>query len=154
MSKAWRIVKAKHQHQAFTGIGSQFASGRWHNKMAPMVYCSDSQALSALETFVHLQDDGKYIKFVSFELHLPTELIVDVESIAPLPKQWRKQPPGSSTKRIGSEWIKNSTSAVLSVPSAIVPSGRNYLINPGHPDFSKISILKPEPFSFDTRLWK
>jgi len=45
-------------------------------------------------------------------------------------------------------------SAVLSVPSATVPSERNYLLNPMHLDFSKVTINKAVPFSFDSRLWK
>ncbi|TPW18181.1 MAG: hypothetical protein FD130_369, partial [Halothiobacillaceae bacterium] len=148
------IVKAKHKRAAFTGEGSQFASGRWHNLKEPLVYCSDSHALAALELFVHLQEDGKQIKFLTFEARIPPELVLDVESIATLPKGWRKQPPGAATKKIGSDWVASAVSAVLSAPSAIVTSGRNYLLNPQHPDFHKIVINKPVPFSFDSRLWK
>ncbi len=154
MIKAWRIVKAKHKKKAFTGDGCQYASGRWHNLMVPMVYCSDSQALSALETFVHLQEDVKHIKYVSYEIHIPDALILELESIASLPKRWRKQPAGAETKKIGSDWVKSNESAVLSVPSVILPDSRNYLLNPLHPKFSQVTINTPEPFSFDARLWK
>lgn len=154
MIKAWRIVKAKHKGKAFTGDGCQFASGRWHDLMVPMVYCSDSQALSALETFVHLQEDVKQIKYVTFELHIPSVLVLPVESIATLPKRWRKQPPGAGTKKIGSQWANSNASVVLSVPSVIVPDSRNYLLNPLHPKFSKITITPPVSFSFDARIWK
>ncbi|MBD0321414.1 MAG: RES family NAD+ phosphorylase, partial [Gemmatimonadetes bacterium] len=47
--------------------------------------------------------------------------------------------------------------AVLCVPSAIVPEESNYLINPLHPDSSKIKIKEVRPFQFDERLvdpWK
>jgi RES domain-containing protein len=30
------------------------------------------------------------------------------------------------------EWLKSGTSAVLAVPSAIVPQELNYLLNPAH----------------------
>jgi hypothetical protein len=30
----------------------------------------------------------------------------------------------------------------------------NYLLNPLHPHFKRIRIGRPEPFSFDPRLWK
>ena len=154
MIVAWRIVKAKHKRLAFTGHGSQFTSGRWHHQMVPMVYCSDSQALAALETFVHLQEEGKHIKYLVFEVKIPEKLILQVESIMTLPKQWRKQPAGAATKKIGSEWIVSMASAVLSVPSAIVPMERNYLLNPRHADFSKVNIGPPKVFNFDPRLWK
>lgn len=154
MIKAVRITKTKHKKQAFTGIGTQFTSGRWHHKMTSMVYCSDTSALAALEVFVHLQEEAKRIKFVSFELDIPKSLILEVEDIATLPKRWRSQPPGAGTKKIGSDWVASMTSAVLSVPSTIIPSERNYLLNPAHSDFSKITILASEPLSFDARLWK
>ncbi len=154
MVKAWRIVKTKHKHSAFTGYGCQFTSGRWHNKMALMVYCSETPALSALELFVHLQQDGMHIKFVSFEIQIPGKIIINVENIITLPKRWRRHPPGAGTKKIGSDWVKSMDSAVLSLPSTIIPSNKNYLLNPQHPDSDKITIGLPEPFSFDSRMWK
>ncbi|MBI2497892.1 MAG: RES domain-containing protein, partial [Opitutae bacterium] len=40
----------------------------------------------------------------------------------------------------------------LRVPSVVVPGEFNYLLNPAHPDFKRVKIGKPEPFSFDPRL--
>jgi len=154
MITAWRIVKAKHKAAAFSGQGTQFASGRWHHQMVPTVYCSGSLALAALETFVHLQDDGKHIHYLVYEIKIPPRLLLQVETIATLPKLWRKQPPGATTKKIGSDWIASAASAVLGVPSAIVPQERNYLLNPFHPEFIKITIGAPGPFRFDPRLWR
>jgi len=154
MTRAVRIIKAKHKKQAFTGIGAQFASGRWHHKMTSMIYCSDTFALAALEVFVHLQEEAKRIRFVSFELDIPKDLILDVEDMTTLPKRWRSQPSGTGTKKIGSEWVASMSSTVLSVPSTIIPCERNYLLNPMHPDFYKVSMNDPLPLSFDSRLWK
>lgn len=154
MIKAWRIVKAKHKKNAFNGAGCQFVSGRWHDLMVPMVYCSDSQALAALETFVHLQEEAKHIKYVFFEIQIPKIVIQNIESITTLPKLWRMQPPSNNAKRIGSDWVSSNRCAVLSVPSSILPASRNYLLNPNHSDINKLIINKPEPFSFDSRLWK
>jgi len=39
------------------------------------------------------------------------------------------------------------------VPSA-VPSEKNYLLNPGHPDLRKIRLGRAVPFAFDPRTWK
>jgi RES domain-containing protein len=41
---------------------------------------------------------------------------------------------------------------VLAVPSAIVPRETNYLLNPAHPDFRRLRIGRPEPFSLDPRM--
>jgi RES domain-containing protein len=55
---------------------------------------------------------------------------------------------------LGSNWVARNESAVLSVPSAIIPIERNYLLNPAHADFARIRIRPPQPFGFDARLWK
>lgn len=154
MIEAVRITKLKHKETAFTGMGGQYASGRWHHKMTPTVYCSESCALAALETFVHLQEEAKSIKFISFQLQMPEDIVIDVEGIDTLPTRWRSEPPGLGTKSIGTKWLNSMQSAVLSVPSVIVPSERNYLINTTHPEFNKIAINTPEVFSFDSRMWK
>jgi RES domain-containing protein len=38
------------------------------------------------------------------------------------------------------------------VPSVIVPTEFNYVLNPVHPDFARIRIGTPLPFPFDARL--
>ena len=49
-------------------------------------------------------------------------------------------------------WLKSGRSAVLSMPSAVVPAERNYLLNPGHPDFARIVMGEPEALDTDFRL--
>ncbi len=46
----------------------------------------------------------------------------------------------------------SGSSAVLRVPSVIIDTEFNYLVNPAHPDFVKIDIADPVPFSLDVRL--
>ena len=55
---------------------------------------------------------------------------------------------------IADRWLNEKRTAVLVVPSAVVPQENNYLLNPEHPDFEKIAITTPEPFTFDSRMWK
>lgn len=71
-----------------------------------------------------------------------------------LPPDWFTYPAPLSTRNLGSAWAKSRASAVLAVPSVIVPSEKNYLLNPNHPDFKRISIGAPQDFSFDPRLLK
>jgi len=63
-----------------------------------------------------------------------------------------RQPPPAATRTIGDTWAREKRSAILAVPSVIIPEELNYLLNPAHPDFRKIAIGKPAPFSFDLRL--
>ena len=62
--------------------------------------------------------------------------------------------PASATRLLGDAWARESRSAALAVPSAIIPEELNLLLNPNHPDFAKIKIAKPTPFAFDPRLLK
>ena len=53
---------------------------------------------------------------------------------------------------LGSDWLASRCSAVLAVPSAVIPDELNYLLNPQHPDFSKIEIGEARAFVTDLRL--
>ena len=78
---------------------------------------------------------------------------VGIEALQELPPNWRSEPPPPETQRLGTEWAKRDTAAVLRVPSVIIPSEDNFLANPQHPDFGKLLIDPPQPFTFDSRLW-
>ncbi len=75
-----------------------------------------------------------------------------LEKVRRLPKDWSSSPAPTTTQSIGDEWARALVSAVLEVPSAIVPFEKNYLLNPAHADYSKITLSKPSKFAFDERL--
>jgi RES domain-containing protein len=147
---AWRIVKDKYAASAFTGEGARGVSGRWNAVGMAMVYTSEHKSLAILEKLVHVTPTIP-IRYKAFRVEFP-ETFVEHISFNALPSDWQVEPPTHTTRRIGTEWIRKSRAAVLAVPSAIVPEELNYLINPAHPDFSKIRIGKPTDFSFDSRL--
>jgi RES domain-containing protein len=71
-----------------------------------------------------------------------------------LPTTWRRYPAPDALADLGTAWVRAAATAVLVVPSAIVPQERNILLNPAHPDFRRIRLGTREPFSFDPRLWR
>ncbi len=148
MRQAWRIVKEKHAATAFNGEGARLYGGRWNSAGTSVVYASGSKALATLESLVHL-NPPVFFKYVVVPVEFDEAL---VEEAATLPANWRDQPAPASTKAIGDLWVKQTRSAVLELPSVIIPGEANFLLNPAHPDFKKIAIGKPEPFSFDSRL--
>jgi RES domain-containing protein len=77
-----------------------------------------------------------------------------IESLDPatLHSDWRESPAPSSLQLIGDDWISRGSSVVLSVPSAIIDTENNYLINPAHKNFKKLMIGKMEMFKIDHRL--
>ncbi|MBC7980425.1 MAG: RES family NAD+ phosphorylase [Armatimonadetes bacterium] len=148
MRKAWRIVKEKHAATAFNGEGARIFGGRWNSAGTSVVYCSGTKSLAALESLVHLNPYVSF-KYVAIPIEFDESL---VEKFTGLPADWTGEPPSPSTKSIGDDWVKESRSAVLELPSVTISGEANYLLNPAHPRFKKIVIGKPEPFSFDSRL--
>jgi RES domain-containing protein len=150
MPVAWRIVKAKYANDAFSGAGAQKAGGRWNSKGIPSIYCSEHLSLAALETLIHTIPI-KDLQFVSFKLEWKNLAVTEIlpEQLA---KNWRTEPPGSLTMAAGDNWARSRQSAILKVPSVLIPEESNFVLNPLHRDFEWISIGEPTPFRFDQRL--
>jgi RES domain-containing protein len=148
---AWRISKRKHARTAFSGKGASDYGGRWNSPGIPVIYLSQSQALAALEMLVHLDSAELLQKYVLIEAGFDSSLVEELDW-ARLPRNWRAA--SSDLRVLGDAWLAARTSAVLRVPSALVPSETNYLVNPRHPDFPQIEIGKPLDFGFDPRLSK
>jgi RES domain-containing protein len=148
--EAWRIVKAKYASSAFSGEGAARAGGRWNSRGHWLVYTSATKALAALELLVHLNPPVLF-EYMVIRADFPEALVIQLAPEA-LPGDWRAQPAPPSVQAIGDRWVEEASSAILRVPSVVIPSEWNYLLNPAHPDFRKIQLGKPEPFAFDPRL--
>jgi RES domain-containing protein len=147
----WRIVKNKHARVAFSGEAARIFEGRWNSAVVRMVYCSENLALAALEILVHTRPVRMLDKFRAFRISFD-ESLMEVVDLKKLPKAWNAQPPSLVSKQIGDDWIKSGRSAVLALPSALVPLERTFLLNPKHPDFEKIKIKDMGDFVLDPRL--
>ena len=151
MIRAWRIVKAKHVADAFDGEGARLLGGRWNSPGRRVVYTAENAALAALEMLVHLGRMGTLPAYVVISCDFDEKLVTEVKD---LPANWRAFPAPPALQAIGDAWLESVKSPVLRVPSAIVPSENNYLLNPAHPKFRRIVIGKPEKFELDVRLLK
>ena len=113
-----------------------------------MIYTAGSLSLAILEWRVHLA-----------QWPAPAASVMEVEIDAGLiwippksPPSWKRMPATRTTAAFGDQWIKSARSAVMRVPSAVVPEEWNYLLNPAHPDFSKLAIGRPRTLKPDPRL--
>jgi RES domain-containing protein len=147
---AWRIVKARHAATAFTGEGAARTGGRWNSRGVRMVYASTTLSLAALETLVHLNPPVQ-LPYVCFPIELDADGVETVPS-ADLPPEWRDEPGPVSTRLLGDRWVAAARTVALRVPSVIIPSEFNILLNPQHPDFGRLTLGPAQPFSFDPRL--
>jgi len=148
---AWRIVEAKFQAGAFDGEGAWLFGGRWSSIGTRVVYTAENAALATLEVLVRVRRMATLPDFVLIRCDFDEKL---VSGMADLPKNWRDYPAPPALQAIGDEWVRSARSAVLRVPSVIVPGESNYLLNPAHPKFRKIAIGTPEKFELDVRLTK
>lgn len=153
MVTGWRIVTAKYKNDAFSGEGARIQGGRWNSKGVPMVYTAGSLALALLEILVSLPAAKLLQEFVRIPIRFSLKLITSLDE-ADLPADWNSRPASSSTKKIGDQWVASKESVILKVPSIVVPEEYNYLVNPLHPDFKKISIGSSVAYFLDHRLKK
>ena len=151
MITSWRIVKAKYAATAFEGEGSRRAGGRWSSRGLPIIYTAESAALAALELLVHLGHTRTLPEYVVFSCTFP-ESMVETIQIDVLPYDWRLHPGPAALRRLGDDWARDRRSAVLKVPSAVIDTESNYLLNPEHRSFRRITISAPQKFELDKRL--
>lgn len=150
---AWRICKAKRKATALSGEGAAKFPGRWNSAGRHVVYLGESRSLAALEVLVHAEDLSvlNAIRWVA----IPVEFDPSLVSVPiALPAGWDAVPAPSVTHRLGDEWLDGKHSLILRVPSVVTKGEFNYLVNPAHPDFAKLTIHPAEPYRFDQRIAK
>jgi RES domain-containing protein len=126
--------------------------GRWTRPGVPVVYTSASLALAALEVFVNLERPEPLGDMVAIAADIPDSMTIARMAPAELPASWRSYPAPEALADLGARWANEAKTAVLAVPSAVIPQELNYLLNPRHPGFARIRVGDPEPFRFDPRL--
>ncbi len=155
MAKVWRIVSPRYTSELLSGAGSAQFRGRWNRAGEQMIYTAMAQSLSMLERLVYMISPFPEMSIGAIDV--PDECIhflgVKEAEIRGLLANHRK------SRNIGSGWIASNLSVALAVPSVhIHPSNwleePNVLINPLHPDFGKVRLLRSLNFSYDDRLDK
>jgi RES domain-containing protein len=150
--KLWRISN----HQDLSGEGGLKTSGRWHEKGRHVVYATDHPASALLEAMVHLEIDFEDLPatYQLLQIELPDDVAVENVSAADLEKispDWKRDV--KITRGLLKVWFDQRRTAVVAVPSAIVPFGTNYVINPRHPDAARTSVIQAARYPHDLRLF-
>ena len=148
----WRICRQTHAADPLSGRGGLFVSGRWHPKGRRVVYTSGTLSLAALEILVHTDDDLIPSDLVQIEIDVPHDLNTERIDVDSLPPNWRTYPAPPFLQKLGADWLERRDSAILRVPSAVVPQESNFLLNPAHPDAARFRVVTTEGFVWDPRL--
>jgi RES domain-containing protein len=151
MIRAWRIVKTRYSADAFSGEGARLYGGRWNSAGIAIVYTAGSKSLATLELLVHLDNTSVLPSFSICPVDFDDSLVELIDPVT-LPRDWRQAASPLSLQAVGDDWISRGSSVVLRVPSAVIESEYNYLINPVHIDFKKLVIGSMEVFILDPRL--
>lgn len=153
----WRLGRDGKTYRAtdMSGAGGLRIGGRWHHKGNPIIYSAGSIALCCLETLVHYTPPSSpglpLSPYRLIEYQIPWDCIEEGQNVV-LPEKWDTLPDSPSAAEVGTKWLQSRSSLLLFVPSVIIRYESNALINPQHPDITKIKTIDHGTFDYDTRL--
>lgn len=149
----WRIAAATRDRAAedLSGSGAARYPGRWNRVTEPVLYCAPTRALAVLESAAHVDEGGLPLNRFLVEIQIPDTVWSQREEVPvnALPATWDAIPAGHASVGFGSEWLRSRRSAVLLVPSVIVPEEWCVLINPQHLLAGRIGAQIRRKFEYD-----
>jgi len=121
-----------------------------------VVYLAEHSALALLETMVHLEIDYEDLPGTYQLLEIEAADSVKIENVTPdrldgISRRWRGDP--RITRKFLAPWFAEKRSALVRVPSVILPNSWNVLLNPAHPDATDVKIISIERVPYDPRLF-
>jgi RES domain-containing protein len=152
----WRIATEARDYGAndLSGKGAELTGGRWNRPGKPVVYAATSISLACLETVVHLNADGLPLNryLVQIEVTEAAWAARDMLTVDTAPKGWDALPSGKASLDAGDAWLVSGRSALMLVPSVVVPEELNVLINPLHPQVKGLVARTVRRWTYDGRL--
>lgn len=138
---------------SLSGEGGLKYSARWHTAGHRVVYLAESPAGALIEQLVPLQLNEKNWPafYPLMQVTAPDGMEVETLSM-PVGDEWKRLP--SVTRGLGDEWLRSKRTALALVPSAIMPSTWNFLLNPDHPEATEIRIIEIARAVSDPRLFE
>ena len=134
-----------------TGTGARLFGGRWNPQGLACIYTSENLSLALLEKYVHAQSKENMQRVAVLKIEIPDEkgLLFHVDEKL-LKQNWPNDI--SYSQWIGEQILKDLSVIAFTVPSAIIPSERNVIINPSATKFDLVKFLSTVDFSTDLRL--
>lgn len=151
---AWRIEKKKRLADARSGEGARLAGGRWNSPGLGVIYASQHLSLAVLEILVHAPLPAQRTVARSRTVITVPDALAEEMPLKRLPRDFGPETPYDLTRALGDRWLREQRSAALVVPSAIVPSEKNILLNPAHPAFARCAWEDFAEIRLDPRLWR
>ena len=138
----WRIASETRQYGAadLSGAGAAAKPGRWNAIGEAVLYAAPTIAMAVLETAAHIDDAGLPQNRFVVRIDVPEKMwrariTLGVDA---LPVAWAAIPAGRTSVGFGSRWIREGASALLEVPSVIVPEETVVALNATHPEIERL----------------
>lgn len=147
----YRITGAKYAND-LSGTGAAIYGGRWNKKGISVLYTGQNKEIALLESIVHLPP-MLVPDLVITTLNIPDDSITEIK-LSKLPKKWYFYPAPTILSEIGDNWVQKGKTIALKVPSCVIHSTHNIILNCKHPEFDKVRLIDRKNFHFDTRLRK
>ncbi len=116
-----------------------------------MVYLASSRSLALLEVLAHSSTYTTPLNMCIAEFEAPNDSVSTLD-LSLLPAGWQDPSPAQRLLELGDAFLAKKDFLLMKVPSVIVPQEFNYLMNPLHPEASKVKIIRSDKFRFDDRL--
>jgi len=147
----WRISN----HGSLEGLGGEKSNGRWHTaaRAKRIVYLSEHPSLALIEVLVNLRGNPLLFpdRYQLLQVNVPVDVTIDEVHPASLVEGW--QDDFQATRNLGDQWLNDRRTALLKVPSAPSPESFNFLLNPNHPDATKVAVKFGRWLRYDRRLF-
>ena len=145
----YRITGTKYAKD-INGTGAAIHGGRWNKKGTPVLYTGESKEIALLETMIHtppmLVPDLDILT-----IEIPDDSITEI-LISDLPPNWMDYPAPTLLSEIAENWVVDGETIALKVPSCIIHSASNYILNCRHSEYNKVKLVNHKSFHFDPRL--
>lgn len=130
-------------YDALDTTGAFLQPGRWHSAGTRVVYGAEHVSLAVLETLIHAGGRRLPPRAIT-RILIPDDL--PVESV-----HWIDLP---QSRDFGDRWVQERRTAVLRVPSVAVNQiESNFVFNPQHRDFARVTRGPAEAFVFNPRFF-
>ena len=151
--RLWRIFN----HADLSGEGGRVVGGRWHSRGRRVVYLAEHPALALVENIVHLEIDPDDLPdtYQLIEVDLPDDVEtkeLDADKLTKTNANWRTDL--ALTRGLGDAWLGAGRTALIRMPSVVLPSSINLLLNPAHADARQARIVSTTRPPYDRRLFR
>jgi RES domain-containing protein len=147
----YRVVRQKYLYD-LSGNGSKLFGGRWNSPGIPALYTSASKSLAVLEALTNAPPAILQNDFSILILEIAGKVLIDEFQEKDLPKNWKTYPAPVNLAKLGDKWLVAKKRLLLKVPSVVISSEYNFVINPLHKDMKKVKIIASERLELDTRV--